>query len=103
MLLREHGGNAIHVHEVDLVMHTRDIPLSSLRPDPWLGDERLGLPFIRDGAACARLSLRGSLRSATRSASMRQSNVENFERWPAWFDAPQWGALLKYSMLVSNR
>lgn len=42
MLLREHGGDAIHVHEVDLVMHTRDISLSSLRPDPWLGDERLG-------------------------------------------------------------
>jgi hypothetical protein len=34
---------------------------------------------------------------------MRQSNVENFEQWPAWFDAPQWGALLKYSMLDSNR
>ncbi|MBV9264289.1 MAG: hypothetical protein JO324_08205 [Candidatus Eremiobacteraeota bacterium] len=43
-LLREHGGEAIHMHEVDLVQHRRDIPLSSLRPDPWLGDERLGEP-----------------------------------------------------------
>ncbi|SDR63494.1 hypothetical protein SAMN05519103_08676 [Rhizobiales bacterium GAS113] len=42
MFLREHGGKAIRVHEVELAERVRDIPLSSLRPDPWLGDERLG-------------------------------------------------------------
>lgn len=44
IFLREHGGRAIRVHEVALVERARDIPLSSLRPDPWLGDERLGEP-----------------------------------------------------------
>jgi hypothetical protein len=39
-----HGGRAIRVHEVEIEKRPQEIPLSSLRPDPWLGDERLGQP-----------------------------------------------------------
>jgi hypothetical protein len=41
-ILQENGGRAIRIHEIDLSKSTDDIPLSSLRPDPWLGSERLG-------------------------------------------------------------
>jgi hypothetical protein len=43
-LLVRHGAEAVHVHEIDLAKRPEDIPLQSLRPDPWLGDERLGQP-----------------------------------------------------------
>jgi hypothetical protein len=43
-ILRQHGGQAIRVHEIEVEKHPEDIPLSSLRPDPWLGSERLGRP-----------------------------------------------------------
>src|ERR1700716_3500780 len=43
-ILVRHGGGAVHVHEIDLAKRTEDLPLHSLRPDPWLGDERLGQP-----------------------------------------------------------
>jgi|SRR5579872_7342925 len=43
-ILHLHGGTAIRIHEVELDKTPEDIPLSSLRPDPWLGDERLGRP-----------------------------------------------------------
>jgi hypothetical protein len=43
-ILHQHGGQAIRVHEIDIEKHPEEIPLSSLRPDPWLGDERLGRP-----------------------------------------------------------
>jgi hypothetical protein len=43
-VLREHGARAVRVHEIPIEKRTDDIPLSSLRPDPWLGDERLGHP-----------------------------------------------------------
>ncbi len=39
-----HGGDAVHIHEIELARGTGDLPLHSLRPDPWLGDERLGQP-----------------------------------------------------------
>jgi hypothetical protein len=39
-----HGGKAVHIHEIELTKRTEDLPLHSLRPDPWLGDERLGHP-----------------------------------------------------------
>jgi hypothetical protein len=39
-----HGAEAVHVHEIDLAKRPEDLPLQSLRPDPWLGDERLGQP-----------------------------------------------------------
>jgi hypothetical protein len=43
-ILARHGGGAVHVHEIDLAKRTEDLPLHSLRVDPWLGDERLGQP-----------------------------------------------------------
>lgn len=42
--LMRHGGQAVHVHEIDLEKRPEDLPLHSLRPDRWLGDERLGQP-----------------------------------------------------------
>ena len=42
--LGEHGGRAIWVHEITIEEWTEDIPFSSLRPDPWLGEDRLGQP-----------------------------------------------------------
>jgi hypothetical protein len=41
-ILTRHGGQAVHVHEIELTREADDHPLHSLRPDPWLGDERLG-------------------------------------------------------------
>jgi hypothetical protein len=41
-ILREHGAQAVRVHEIEIDKRLQDIPLSSLRVDPWLGDERLG-------------------------------------------------------------
>jgi hypothetical protein len=41
MLVRD-GAKAVHVHEIELAKRPDDLPLHSLRPDPWLGDERLG-------------------------------------------------------------
>ncbi len=43
-ILVRHGGHAVHVHEIDLIKTPEDLPLHSLRPDPWLSDERLGRP-----------------------------------------------------------
>jgi hypothetical protein len=43
-ILLRHGGKAVRVHEIDRDKRLEDIPLSSLRPDPWLGNERLGEP-----------------------------------------------------------
>jgi membrane protein DedA with SNARE-associated domain len=43
-ILVRHGGQAVHVHEIDLVKRPEDLPLHSLQPDPWLDDERLGRP-----------------------------------------------------------
>jgi hypothetical protein len=43
-ILVRHGGQAVHVHETELAKRPEDLPLHSLRPDPWLGDERLGQP-----------------------------------------------------------
>jgi hypothetical protein len=42
-ILRAHNANAIKVHEIEIDRRAADIPLSSLRPDPWL-DDRLGQP-----------------------------------------------------------
>jgi hypothetical protein len=43
-ILLRHGGEAVHVHEIDLAKTADDLPLHSLRPDPWLGNEPLGRP-----------------------------------------------------------
>lgn len=43
-ILLRHGAEAVHVHEIELAKTPEDLPLHSLRADPWLGDERLGQP-----------------------------------------------------------
>jgi hypothetical protein len=43
-ILQRHGGEAIRLHEVEIEKRPEDIPMSSVRPDPWLGDERLRQP-----------------------------------------------------------
>ena len=41
-ILRCHGAKAVRVHEIDLEKRPDDLPLASLRTDPWLGGERIG-------------------------------------------------------------
>ena len=43
-ILARHGAEAVHVHEIELAKTPEDLPLHSLRVDPWLGDEPLGKP-----------------------------------------------------------
>ena len=43
-ILARHGAEAVHVHEIELAKTPEDLPLHSLRVDPWLGDEPLGRP-----------------------------------------------------------
>jgi hypothetical protein len=43
-ILLRHGGEAVRVHEIELEKRPDDLPLGSVRPDPWLGSERLGQP-----------------------------------------------------------
>jgi hypothetical protein len=43
-ILRNHGAEDVRVHEVEIDKRLEDLPLSSLRPDPWLGSEPLGQP-----------------------------------------------------------
>jgi hypothetical protein len=43
-ILVRHGAKAVHIHEIELAKTPDDLPLHSLRPDPSLGDERLGRP-----------------------------------------------------------
>jgi hypothetical protein len=43
-ILREHGGEAVRVHEIKLAKRVDDLPLSKVRPDPWLGPEPLAHP-----------------------------------------------------------
>jgi hypothetical protein len=42
-ILTDRGADAVHVHEIEIEKRLEDLPLSSLRADPWLG-ERLGEP-----------------------------------------------------------
>ena len=43
-ILHAHAATAVRIHEIPIDKHVHDLPLSSLRPDPWLGQERLGEP-----------------------------------------------------------
>ena len=43
-ILLAHGAQAVRVHEIDLEKRPEDLPLGSIRPDPWLGSEPLGRP-----------------------------------------------------------
>jgi hypothetical protein len=40
-ILARFGGEAIRVHEIEIDKRLADLPLSRLKPDPWLGDEPL--------------------------------------------------------------
>jgi hypothetical protein len=40
-ILRRHRADAVRVHEIDIEKRLEDLPLASIRPDPWLGDESL--------------------------------------------------------------
>jgi hypothetical protein len=39
-----HKANAVRVHEIEIAKTPEDLPLGSIRPDPWLGSEPLGHP-----------------------------------------------------------
>ena len=43
-ILLAHGGRAVRVHEIEVEKTIDDLPLHTLRPDPWLGSEPLGHP-----------------------------------------------------------
>jgi hypothetical protein len=43
-IVKEHRGEAVRVHEIEIEKRWDDLPLSKIRPDPWLGDERLAQP-----------------------------------------------------------
>jgi hypothetical protein len=40
-ILARFGGEAIRVHEIEIDKRLEDLPLSNLKPDPWLGGEPL--------------------------------------------------------------
>jgi hypothetical protein len=40
-IMRRNGGRAVRVHEIEIEKRAEDLPLASLRPDPWLGSEPL--------------------------------------------------------------
>lgn len=40
-ILARYGGEAIRVHEIEIDKRLDDLPLANLKPDPWLGGERL--------------------------------------------------------------
>jgi hypothetical protein len=42
LILKRNGAEAVRVHDITIQKKLEDLPLSSLRPDPWLGDEHLG-------------------------------------------------------------
>jgi len=41
-VMRRCGAQHVHVHDVELKKTFEDVPLADVRPDPWLGDEKLG-------------------------------------------------------------
>jgi hypothetical protein len=43
-ILIAHRANAVRVHEIEIAKTPEDLPLGSVRPDPWLGSEPLGHP-----------------------------------------------------------
>jgi hypothetical protein len=43
-ILREHGAEAVRVHEFEIDKRFEDTPLDSVVLDPWLGSEPLGEP-----------------------------------------------------------
>jgi hypothetical protein len=43
-ILIGNGAKAVRPHEIQIEKHLEDLPLHSLRADPWLGEEPLGRP-----------------------------------------------------------
>jgi hypothetical protein len=43
-ILKLRGAEAVRVHEIERSKRVDGLPLSALRPDPWLSNERLGAP-----------------------------------------------------------
>ena len=43
-ILLGHGAEAVRSHEIEIEKRLEDLPLHSLRADPWLGDEPLARP-----------------------------------------------------------
>ena len=43
-ILLGHGAEAVRPHEIEIDKRLKDLPLHSLRADPWLGDEPLARP-----------------------------------------------------------
>jgi hypothetical protein len=43
-ILIGHAAQAVRPHEIAIDKRLQDLPLHSLRPDPWLGNEPLGHP-----------------------------------------------------------
>jgi len=43
-ILLDHGAQAVRPHEIAVDKRLEDLPLHSLRVDPWLGDEPLAHP-----------------------------------------------------------
>jgi hypothetical protein len=43
-ILHDHGAQAVRAHEIAIDKRLEDLPLHSLRPDPWLGDEPFAHP-----------------------------------------------------------
>ena len=46
-ILLGHGAQAVRPHEITIDKRLEDLPLHSLRVDPWLGDEPLVIPGTR--------------------------------------------------------
>jgi hypothetical protein len=46
-ILLRHGAQAVRPHEITIDKHLQDLPLHSLRADPWLGEE----PLAQAGSA----------------------------------------------------
>jgi hypothetical protein len=43
-ILLSHRAEAVRVHEIELEKRPEDLPLGTIRPDPWLGSEPLARP-----------------------------------------------------------
>jgi hypothetical protein len=43
-ILLAHRAEAVRVHEIELEKRPEDLPLGTVRPDPWLGSEPLARP-----------------------------------------------------------
>jgi hypothetical protein len=43
-IFKAHHAVGVRVHEMEIQKRLEDLPLSSLRPDPWLGNEPLAKP-----------------------------------------------------------